>query len=129
MENLYFALAFNIFLLMMVLGLQVVYRIKSYGLSYAVSKLDAQHSDKKCQLRARRAKDNQIEFLMLFVSLLFALTYLNSTLEYLKISADIIIFTRGAYIITVLVGIPYLRSLLWLVGSLPLFYFLSAVLS
>lgn len=129
MHNLYFALAFNILLLVLVLGLQVVYRIKSYGLGYALSNLDTQHTEQKCQLRARRAKDNQIEFLTLLMPLVFILSYQNSEFEYLKLCANIIIFARGTYIITVLTGIPYLRSLSWLVSCLPLFYFLFAVLS
>ncbi|BDX05490.1 MAPEG family protein [Planctobacterium marinum] len=129
MDPFYLALLYNLVLYFMLLGLQVVYRARSHGLAYALSNLDAQKTEQKCQLRSRRAKDNQTEFLVFFCGLFICLEASEISVAHLGFLAIVIMISRSFYILSVLLGLPYIRSLSWLSGSIPLIYILVLLLS
>lgn len=129
MESFYLTLLYNLVLYFMLLGLQVVYRTRSHGLAYALSNLDAQKTERKCQQRTRRAKDNQTEFLVFFCGLFICLEASGISVAHLSFLAIVIMVSRTIYILSVLLGFPYIRSLSWLSGSIPLIYILMLLLS
>lgn len=65
--------------------------------------------------RAERAAANTIEALILFVPVALVAQIAGSAEEVLA-GATIFMWARVAYLPVYLVGIPYLRSLVWLVG-------------
>lgn len=129
MDIIYYTLFFNLFLYVLLLGLQVVYRVRSFGSTYALSTLDEVKAESICHVRARRAKDNQTEFLILFVALIISLNQVENSVESLAMPAILIMLARAFYVICVISGIPYLRSVSWLFGLLSLGYLAFEILT
>lgn len=127
MDNIYLVLIFNTILFALLLGLQVIYRVRAYSLMYALSSLDEQKVDTKYQLRIRRAKNNQAEFLLLLFSLFFVIGY--STVELENIALVALVLGRATYLIFTICGVAYLRSITWMVGFLAWGYLLISVLN
>lgn len=78
--------------------------------------------------RAERAAANSIEALILFVPL--ALTaQLAGSAEAATLGATVFFWARVAYLPIYLIGIPYLRSLVWAVGVAGLAMMVSKLLA
>ncbi|MDB4476175.1 MAPEG family protein [bacterium] len=77
--------------------------------------------------RAERAANNSIEALIMFVPLALVAQFAGSA-EAAMMGATIFIWARVAYLPIYLVGIPYLRSLVWAVGVVGLAMIVMALL-
>lgn len=77
--------------------------------------------------RAERAANNSIEALIMFVPLALVAQIAGSA-EAAMMGATIFIWARVAYLPIYLVGIPYLRSLVWAVGVVGLAMIVMALL-
>ena len=77
--------------------------------------------------RAERAANNSIEALIMFVPLALVAQIAGSA-EAAMMGATIFIWARVAYLPIYLVGIPYLRSLVWAVGVVGLAMIVTALL-
>lgn len=77
--------------------------------------------------RAKRAAENSIEALVMFVPLAFAAQLAGSAAEAL-LGATIFIWARVAYLPIYLVGIVYVRSFVWAVGIVGLAMMVIALL-
>ncbi|MFT4768280.1 MAG: putative MAPEG superfamily protein [Glaciecola sp.] len=69
--------------------------------------------------RAERAANNSIEALIMFVPLALV-AQIAASAEAAMLGATVFIWARVAYLPIYLIGIPYLRSLVWAVGVVGL---------
>ena len=77
--------------------------------------------------RAERAAANSIEALVLFVPLAVVAHLVGKDADVL-LGAQVFFWARVAYLPTYLVGIVYLRSLVWIVGVVGLAMMVAALL-
>jgi uncharacterized MAPEG superfamily protein len=70
--------------------------------------------------RAKRAATNMIENLALFVPLVLVAHVAGRTNATTALGAEIFFFARLAYAFVYAIGIPYLRTLVWLVSVIGL---------
>lgn len=103
------ALGLNALLLAVLLGVQVLFRVRATSVGYALGSLDAQLPEGVLASRARRVVSNQIEAM----ALLTAAAILDPVASGL---AWVVLFARLAYVPAALGGVPLLRSGTWLVG-------------
>ena len=78
--------------------------------------------------RAERAAANSIEALVLFVPLALA-AQLAGSADAVTLGATVFFWARVAYLPIYLIGIPYLRSLVWAVGVAGLAMMVSKLLA
>jgi uncharacterized MAPEG superfamily protein len=63
--------------------------------------------------RARRAQNNMLENLVLFIPLVLIAHAAGRTNEMTTLGAEIFFFARLVYAVVYIVGVPYLRTLVW----------------
>ena len=70
--------------------------------------------------RAQRAHHNMLENLALFTALVLVAVLANKTNATTLLGAQIFVWARVAYALVYLAGIPWLRTLVWLVSVIGL---------
>ena len=70
--------------------------------------------------RAQRAHHNMLENLVLFAALVLVVVVSNKTNATTVLGAQIFVWARVAYALVYLAGIPWLRTLAWLVSMIGL---------
>lgn len=70
--------------------------------------------------RAKRAQYNMLENLALFAPLILVAQIAGRTNETTALGAEIFFFARLVYVPVYLIGIPYLRTLIWVVSVIGL---------
>ena len=86
------------------------------GMKLSFGNRDAVPEPSALAARADRAAKNMLENLLLFVAVLAAARLAGATSSDLVLGAQLVFFARLLYFFVYLIGIPYLRTLLWLVG-------------
>jgi uncharacterized MAPEG superfamily protein len=66
--------------------------------------------------RATRASGNFLETFVFFAALVLALTVSNKSTAHTALGAQLYFWARVLYLPVYLIGIPYLRSLVWVVS-------------
>jgi uncharacterized MAPEG superfamily protein len=70
--------------------------------------------------RAQRAHHNMLESLVLFAALVLIAVVANKTNSATLLGAQIFVFARLVYALVYIAGIPWLRTLVWLVSVVGL---------
>lgn len=70
--------------------------------------------------RAQRAHHNMLESLVLFAALVLIAVAANKTNSATLLGAQIFVWARLAYVLVYMAGIPWLRTLVWLVSVVGL---------
>lgn len=111
-----FTLVWNILILALLLGAQVGSRSITHGIKYALSNLDSPPGESRSEARLRRVKNNQLEFIVLLVSVLSLASMTGGIGEVPGWIPIAIISGRTAYVLVALAGVPVLRSATWIVA-------------
>lgn len=113
------ALFANVVLLMGLLSLQVIARMMTHGLPFALSSLDEDRNESVFQGRTNRVARNQLEFTVLLI----AVIHLSSApLENAGVLAVFIVAARIAYVAVALGGIAVARSATWVASFAALVF-------
>ena len=78
--------------------------------------------------RAQRAHHNMLENLALFTALVLIAVLAGKTSSTTLLGAQIFVWARVAYAVVYLAGIPWLRTLVWLVSVIGLLLIFSQLL-
>ncbi len=116
----------NVLLLAALLMMQPLLRVIREGISYSFGSQDEQRPEGSFAGRVTRLKNNQIEALALFIPIVILSSSFSSATPLMGQAAMIFLAARLAYTPVFLMGVPYLRSLLWGIG---LFAWLFMVLN
>jgi uncharacterized MAPEG superfamily protein len=113
------------------LMLAAVLRSRSWtpaGRKLAFSNREAMPEPSPIAGRAQRAALNNLENLALFVAAFVAARLAGATPEAVLPGAHLFVWGRIAYVGVYLAGIPYLRTLVWLVSVIGIFRLAAAAL-
>ncbi|OHV82107.1 MAPEG family protein [Rhizobium sp. LCM 4573] len=114
-------LALSVFLLLFHIGLQGMLATMELGVAWNAGPRDEGREPKGVLAgRAARASGNYRETYPVFVGLLLALTFTGDMSGMGLIGATVWLVARIVYIPLYLAGIPYIRSLVWLIGIVGL---------
>jgi uncharacterized MAPEG superfamily protein len=92
------------------------------GILYGVSNRDQAAVDPSTMAgRADRAAKNMLENLLLFATLLLAARVAGVAADKLVFPAQLFFYARLAYFPIYVVGIPYIRTVVWLIGVIGMF--------
>src|SRR5262245_60406386 len=76
--------------------------------------------------RADRTAKNNLENFVIFAALALVAHVANVTSERITLGADLFFWSRLAFIVVYYLGVPYLRTLVWGVGSAGLVIMVTA---
>jgi uncharacterized MAPEG superfamily protein len=113
------------------LMLAAVLRSRSWtpaGRKLAFSNREAMPEPSPIAGRAQRAALNNLENLALFVAAFVAARLSGATPEAVLPGAHLFVWGRVAYVGVYLAGVPYLRTLVWLVSVIGIFRVAAAAL-
>ena len=121
-------LALSVFLLLFHIGLQGMFATKELGSAWNAGPRDEGREPKGALAgRAARASANFRETYPAFVGLLLALSFSGDTSGLGLLGATVWLVARVIYIPLYLAGIPYVRSLVWLISVLGLLLMMFAL--
>jgi uncharacterized MAPEG superfamily protein len=121
MSELLMSLMLNAGLFSVLLLMQPVVRVLKQGPTYALGNFDVLREEGVFAARLARAKNNQLEAVVL-LAVLSLVVGNDSTLAGVGAAFWVFNLARVGYVGTVLMGVPMLRSTLWMTGILALAY-------
>jgi uncharacterized MAPEG superfamily protein len=122
-------LAWAIVLLVAHIAMQAGLAVGEQGLPYALGPQDEERQERGVVARrARRAARNMLETFPIFVALALALAVTNKSGGIAAAGAVIWIAARAVYLPVYLMGIPYLRTLVWVSSFVGLILMLVKLL-
>ncbi len=86
------------------------------GLKVALSNRDAVPEPSPMAARCDRAAKNMLENMVLFIAVFVAARAAGVPASEITVGAAIFFYARVAYFVVYLVGIPYLRTLIWTIA-------------
>ena len=121
-------LALSVFLLLFHIGLQGMLATKELGVAWNAGPRDEGREPKGVLAgRAVRASGNYQETYPAFLGLLLALTFTGDTSGTGLVGATVWLVARIVYVPLYLAGIPYIRSLVWLISIAGLLMMMFAL--
>jgi uncharacterized MAPEG superfamily protein len=86
------------------------------GITLAVGNRDSLQPPSALAARADRAAKNMLENLVLFACVLLAASLANANAARVTLGCQVFLFARVAYALLYLAGVPWLRTVAWLIG-------------
>ncbi|RMD90836.1 MAG: MAPEG family protein [Alphaproteobacteria bacterium] len=109
-------------------GVQSLAAMAGGGLGWMVSARDETRDCGRLHGRARRAADNSLAALAYFAPAVLALQLMDRGGGETLLAAQMFLAARVLYLPLYLAGVPWLRSLVWLVGFLACIFLYLAIL-
>jgi uncharacterized MAPEG superfamily protein len=122
-------LTFSVVVLLVLILIQAVAGVVAQGFTRMAGNRDSLPPPSVFQARMRRVVDNHREGLILFAPLVFILTFNGITAFPMTVlGAQMFFYSRVVHAVTYVFGVPYIRTLAWLVGIAGTFMLLVPLL-
>ena len=124
----YSYLTASVIVFMVMLVVQAFAGLGQHGLVPLAGSRDALEPDGTFAARAKRANQNMLEALMLFVPLVIVAVETGRANETTQMAAGLFLGARMFYAPLYWFGVPWLRTLIWAVGLIAIILILLQVL-
>ena len=114
-------------LVMLTILLQVIGGMQQLSIGYLLSARDETHTVRGMTARLKRALDNSVVAMALFAPAILILEVLDRTTPSTLLAAQVFLIARIIYLPVYALGVPAIRTLVWLAGfaATAILYFLA----
>ena len=109
-------LVYSVALLLALVLIQAVAGVLAQGLMRMAGTRDILPPPKVFQARARRVVDNHREGLIMFVPLILISELFGFQTQFTALGAQMFFYSRFVHAVAYLVGVPFVRTVAWVVG-------------